>query len=213
MSESYPSFLHLVFALILFFGFSNANVPHTCPQNDLNRTSVRSFNVKCFKVGYRCTQNHISDATFNVWSYSYDGGDGKGNENVKGSSDPTATLFLSLWKTVLAQKFNILETIENVWKTSIAENVFTHNQIHYPHPALPHSLVTFIKGRVGKLCSIDDSCDSYRTGVVLDVSLSEHRTLTACQTLFTRIERHVPWTILFTRDGALATGLWGCTFA
>ena len=79
-----------------FFGLSNANAPLTCPQNDFNRTSVRPFNVKCFKVGYRCTQNLISDATFNVWSYCNDGGDGNGYENVKGSSDPTATLFLSL---------------------------------------------------------------------------------------------------------------------
>ena len=189
MSESYSSFLHFGLCVDSFFGFSNANVPLIRPQNDFNRASVRPFNVKCFKVGYRCTQNLISDAAFNVWSYSNDGGDGNGYENVKGSCDPTATVFLSLWKTVLkrhAQKFTILETIENAWKTSIAENVFTHNQIHYFYP-FPHSLVTFIKGRVGKLCSIDDSSDSYRTGVVLDVSLSEHRTLTACQTLFTRI--------------------------
>ena len=123
-----------------FFRFSKANVPLICPQNDFNRASVHPFNVKCFKAGFCCTQNLISDATFNVWSrcvkiwsYSNDGGDG--NENVKSSCDPIATLFLSFWKNVPkrpAQKFNILETIENVWKNLIAENVFTHNQIHYP---------------------------------------------------------------------------------
>ena len=50
--------------------------------------------------------------------------------------------------------------------------------LHFRHPSPPPP-VTFVKGRVGKLCSIDDTCDSYRTGVFVDVSLSVQRMLTA----------------------------------
>ena len=79
-------------------------------------------------------------------------------------------------------------------KVSLIANLLPppHSSLSSDPTPQPPPPVTFIKGRVGKLCSIDDTCDSYWTGVVLDVSLGVQRMLTGCQTLLTRIEPHIP---------------------